>query len=156
MSRLVVLLCGAPGAGKTTAAHESGLTVYDRDDPQWPDERTFKAGISRLASDPHAQAVVIRCGASSSARAKAAALIGATHVYLVTADQKELARRIVKRARPDARNSLAALKSWAADFDNNDGVEPFPGWSTLGPSGVGPVGTKTTPRVAHSSSDWAW
>jgi hypothetical protein len=126
--RLVVLLCGPPGAGKTTSARTSGLTVYDRDDPHWTGERDFRAALAALAGDRHAQAVVIRTGASSTARAKAAQLIDATHVYLLLADQAELGRRIAHRHRDDTRHALAGIGKWFATHDRADGVALFPGW----------------------------
>lgn len=127
--RIVVLLCGPPGAGKTTAARQSGLTVYDRDDEQWHSERQFRAKIAELATNPNARAVVIRAGASSSARRKAADLIGATHVYLLTEDPRELAHRVATRNRADKRNGLASIKTWFTQHDRADNVREFPGWS---------------------------
>jgi 5-methylcytosine-specific restriction endonuclease McrA len=144
--RLVVLLCGPAGAGKTTAARHSGLTVYDRDDPQWTGERHFLAALRRLGRTPTARAVVIRAGASSSARAKAAALVQATHVYLLTAPPDELGRRIAHRGRADAQQGLASIRTWHAQHDQDDGVRAFPGWDALGP------GTTPPPQRAPSSA----
>lgn len=143
--RSVVLLCGPAGAGKTTAARASGLEVFDRDDPQWPDERTFRAAISLLAGDPAARAAVIRSGATSSARAKAASLTRATHVYLILAPPDELGYRIARRGRADSREGLASIKTWFADHDIDDGVPRFPGWETIGPPNV-------TPRPSPAAS----
>lgn len=129
MTRTVVLLCGPPGAGKTTAAHQSGLTVFDRDDPEWHSESQFRARIADLARDPHAQAVVIRAGASSSARRKAADLIGATHTFLLIEEPRELAHRVATRNRTDKRAGLASIKTWFSQHDRTDSVQDFPGWS---------------------------
>lgn len=130
--RLVVLLCGPAGAGKTTAAHKSGLTVYDRDDPHWTSEAAFTAALAQLPDDPHARAVVIRAGASSSARAKAAALIDATHTYLLTASAAELGHRVARRNRADKQAGLASIRTWFERFDRDDGVPNFPGWAAVG------------------------
>lgn len=130
-ARLVVILCGPPGAGKTTAARASGLPVYDRDDPQWSSERQFTAALAMLRSDPEAQAVVIRAGASSTARAKAVALAGATHVYLLTADQRELGHRVAHRNRADKVRGLASIRTWFDRHDRHDGVLDFPGWESV-------------------------
>lgn len=134
--RMVVLLCGPPGAGKTTAAHTSGLEVFDRDDPKWSGEKQFVARIGDLARQGDARAVVIRAGASSSARAKAARLIGASHVFLLLAERQELAHRVARRGRADVRNGLASIKSWFEDFDRDDGVQVFPGWDLISGSGL--------------------
>lgn len=128
MDRLVVILCGPPGAGKTTAATESGLTVYDRDDPQWTSEKQFTTALGKLADDETARAVVIRSGASSSARDKARKLTGATHVYLITSDQRELGRRVAHRNRSDKIRGLAGIKTWFIDHDREDNTLDFPGW----------------------------
>lgn len=86
VGRLVVVLFGPPGAGKTTIARESPLAVYDRDDDAWiaGGDIAFRRALDQLGANPGGRAVVIRSGASSSARAKTmrqvAAKIGRAHV----------------------------------------------------------------------------
>lgn len=128
---MVVILCGPAGAGKTTAARASGLTVYDRDDPEWHSEKQFTAKLAELALDPHARAVVIRSGATSSARAKAARLVGATHVYLLTEEPTELTRRVRQRNRADKVQGMTSIRSWFDKFDRADNVPDFPGWPAV-------------------------
>lgn len=138
--RLVVILCGPAGAGKTTAARASGLDVFDRDDPEWSSERQFTAALSALARDPKARAVVIRSGATSSARARAAKLTAATHVYLLTESLAELERRVRERNRVDKVAGLQSLRSWFRRHDRDDGVPDFPGWPAVF-AGVAPLNT---------------
>lgn len=129
--RLVVILCGPAGAGKTTAARASGLEVFDRDDPEWSSEKQFTTRLADLARDPTARAVVIRSGATSSARRKTATLVGATHVFVLTADIPELERRIRERNRADKVAGVQSVRSWFAKFDRDDGVRDFPGWPAV-------------------------
>lgn len=143
MTRTVVVLCGPPGAGKSTAARQSGLTVYDRDEPQWTTEKQFTAALSELAADRNANAVVIRTGASSAARARAAQLVEATHVYLLTAEQHELEKRIRERGRTDKVKTLAGVRTWFSRFDRDDGVRAFPGWGAI-----------HEPDLGTTSEDW--
>jgi adenylate kinase family enzyme len=140
VARMVVVLCGPAGAGKTTAARQSGLTVYDRDDPEWTSEKQFTTRLADLARDPDAQAVVIRSGATSSARAKAAALVGATHVFLLLETPTELARRVRERGRADKVAGLTSIKGWFDHFDRNDNTPDFPSWSAVMASAE-PIGT---------------
>ncbi|MFJ4168506.1 hypothetical protein ACIPY3_03240 [Paenarthrobacter sp. NPDC089714] len=139
MARTVVVLCGPPGAGKTTAARQSGLQVFDRDDRQWSSEKQFTEALAALSSDRRARAVVIRTGATSAARAKAAQLVAATHVYLLTADQNELTNRIRQRDRADKVNTLVGVRTWFERFDRADGVRDFPGWSGVHEPDLGVV-----------------
>jgi hypothetical protein len=138
--RLVVILCGPAGAGKTTAARASGLEVFDRDDPEWSSERQFTAALATLAINPTARAVVIRSGATSSARERARRLTAATHAYLLTEPLPELERRVRERDRTDKVAGLQSLRSWFERRDRDDGVPDFPGWPAVF-AGVTPLST---------------
>jgi hypothetical protein len=145
VSRRVVLICGPPGAGKTTHARTLGLTVYDLDDPQWAgSERTFREAIHRLAFDATAQAAVIRSGATLSARAKTHALIGATEVQVITTDPDTCIKQIINRKRdhPPLTTQIAAVKTW---------------WDRYQPGGGGsqpPAATRppAAPRRQHGTT----
>lgn len=156
--RMVVVLCGPPGAGKTTAAHLGaaalGLQVYDRDDARWRGEADFTAALAALAVDSSARAVVIRAAATSSARARAAALTGATHTYLLTASADELARRVVRRGRADAQQGLAAIGTWFDRHDVDDHVPTFPGWDAITTTTATPAAEERARRVAATSTAW--
>lgn len=112
--RRVVLVCGPPGAGKTTYARSLGLQVYDRDDPQWTSEKQFVAAIRQLKRQPNARAVVIRSGATASARARATELIGATEVEILDVDLETCIQRIRQRRRttPPMSVQIVAARGW--------------------------------------------
>lgn len=129
--RLVVVLCGPSGAGKTTAARGSGLELFDRDEAKWQSNTHFQQALVALGKQRDARAVVIRAAPTSQARAELAALVGATHTYLITAPRDELVQRIHHRGRADAGNTIAGLNSWFGRHDRRDGVLPFPGWPAI-------------------------
>ena len=121
VTRRVVLICGPPGAGKTTYAHTLGLDVYDVDDPRWPGEAAFRDALRRLARNPRAQAAVIRSGATRAARAKAAQLCRATEIVVLATDAATCIARIVQRGRTDHQREIAAVTSWWERYEPDDG-----------------------------------
>jgi GTPase SAR1 family protein len=124
--RLVVVLFGPPGAGKTTLARQSGLTVYDRDDPEYgQDESRFTAALHRLGQDPDARAVVIRAGTTQSARDKHRAQVRATHHYLLWVDLDTAHKRVKQRAR-DPRDHVNVV-NWFRKYDHGSDVNAWPG-----------------------------
>lgn len=120
VDRKVVLICGPPGAGKSTHAHTLGLEVYDLDDERWGwNEGLFKAELIRLRENPKARAAVIRTGATLSARQRAAAMCGATDVVVLDTDLPTCLTRIRKRGRvePSLRFQINGAKKWWETYE---------------------------------------
>lgn len=118
--RRVVLVCGPPGAGKTSYAHTLGLEVYDLDDERWQgSDALFRAALVRVREDPKAQAVVIRTGATLSARQKAATMTGATECVVLDTPLQTCVRRIKERGRPTPPIpvQIKAAKDWWAKYE---------------------------------------
>ena len=123
IDRRVVLVCGPPGAGKTTLAHTLGLRVYDLDDPEWQgSDALFRAALVQLREDPKARAVVIRTGATLSARSKAVATCGATEVVVLETSFNECMRRIKDRGRTDPPISyqISGARQWWESYEPGD------------------------------------
>jgi hypothetical protein len=109
-------------------AAEQGLAVFDLDDPKWGgSQKNFNAALRRIGPDPEARAVVIRAGATLSARQKAATTVQATKVEVLAVDAETCRKRIVERKRqaPSIRTQIAAVASWWRSYQ--------PGRVFLGP-----------------------
>jgi GTPase SAR1 family protein len=136
----VVLVCGPPGAGKTTLARSLGLDVYDLDDEQWAgSERVFRAALRRVGADPAARAVVVRSGATRAARLRTALVVQATELRVLAVEARTCARRVVTRARPHPplEAQLAAVGQW---------------WQVYEPVLDGELGLLD--RSGHTSESW--
>ncbi len=158
MARLVVLLFGPPGAGKSTTAREIadvlGLQVFDRDDPQWRgSESRFRGALRVVGTDPQARAVVIRSGATSTARARTAQLVRATHGYLLDPGPDVCTARVRARRRGDFAATSRGVATWYSTLDRTDRVPLWRGVieerSTWNPIRLTARGTRYEDKLAR-------
>lgn len=120
VDRRVVLICGPPGAGKTTHAHTLGLEVYDLDDDKWQgSDALFRAALVQLREQPRARAAVIRTGATLSARQKSATMMGATECVVIDTDLATCVSRIKERGRthPPINVQIKGARDWWAKYE---------------------------------------
>lgn len=125
-TRRVVLIYGPPAAGKTTKAREMGLPIFDRDESRWANEEAaFQRALAAIGTNPRAQAVVIRSGATASSRERWEQLLRPTDIIMLNPGRKECERRAQHRAREDRpgpiRSTMAAIANWFATHD--DGLQ---------------------------------
>jgi hypothetical protein len=110
--RQVILVTGPPGAGKSTWAqeHAAGQRIYERE--QTNSEQHYRNSVAKMARDPNALAIVIRCCPTIASVKQWQQISQCTQTLTVDPGIDETLRRIEQRARPQWRDEAQAARMW--------------------------------------------
>ena len=116
MGRRVVLIVGPPGAGKTTLAttmaEAEDLQHIERED--YEDDDQYKREAHRLAHEPDAQLITIRCCITMEEQAEWVGRIDPTETIIVDTPEREAIHRCKMRGRANWRSEVVAVRRWWA------------------------------------------
>jgi hypothetical protein len=115
VSRLVVVLAGPTGAGKTHWALHQGLAVWDWDAAGRNPAR-YDEGLAVIAANPDALVAVERQAPLIEQRVLLALKCEATHVYVLDPGEDIVHERIEARGRPAAAHEHDAAQLWYSRY----------------------------------------
>lgn len=108
--RSVVLVVGAPGSGKSSAAARLPGVHLERE--QFGSDPAFRAEVARVCRADGAVASVVRCCFSLEEQAEWVELAGAGEVVVCDPGLEECVRRVRARGRRQWRGEVAAVHRW--------------------------------------------
>ncbi len=115
MARRVILITGAPGAGKTTHAQHlaatQGLTHLERE--QYPSDEAYITDVTTRAAQPDAQLAIVRCCTTLAERDEWDALTGADENHELDPGIDVCLARVRRRPGHTWRES-AGIRAWYA------------------------------------------
>lgn len=118
--RMVVLIVGPPGSGKSTKAvdlaHTHGLQHMERE--QYGSDKAYRQAVERAAAHPHARLAVVRTCPTTTEQREWERLTVATETIVLDVDQATCTERIHARTRPQWRGEIAAVARWHQERQN--------------------------------------